>query len=113
MKPTLSTVVVVLIALTVALVGVVDAATSDEWDTAAIFGLLAAVQLGLLGRISGARPAVPVRGDLVRWLRTRSAVTGEPVEALADRALAAYRDQYGDGPSRTRERTRPDEASHR
>ena len=35
--------------------------------------------------------AVPLRRDLVTWLRRRAATTGEPLEAVADRAVAAYR----------------------
>ena len=99
MIPTLPTAVALGVALVVAAVGGVDAARAQRWDTATVFCLLALVLLGLLARVRGRRPPVPVRGDLVRWLRERSAVTGEPVELLADRALAAYREQYGDAPA--------------
>ena len=98
MTPTLPSAVLVVAALVVASVGAADAGRTGRWDTAAVFGLLVVVLLLLLTRVRGRRPAVPVRRDLVRWLRERSAVTGEPVEALADRALAAYREQCGDLP---------------
>ena len=98
MTPTLPTAVALGAALVVCAVGAVDAARTQRWDTVAVFVLLALVLLGLLSRVRGRRPCVPVRGDLVRWLRERSAVTGEPVEVLADRALATFRDQYGDAP---------------
>jgi hypothetical protein len=39
-----------------------------------------------------------VRRDLVVWLRERSAVSGETIGALTDRALAAYRERYGQAP---------------
>lgn len=96
MTPTLPTAVALAVALTIATVGGVDAARLQRWDTASAFALLALVLLGLLARVRSRRPPVPVRGDLVQWLRQRSAVTGEPVDVLADRALAAYRDQYED-----------------
>ena len=99
MTPTLPSALALGVALVLAAVGAVDAARGQHWDTAAVFGLLLLVLLGLLTRVRGARPSVPLRGDLVRWLRERSAVTGEPVEVLADRALAAFREQYGDAPA--------------
>lgn len=99
MTPTLPSAVLLVAALAVASVGAVDSARSDRWDTVAVFGLLVVLLLLLLTRVRGRRPAVPIRADLVQWLRERSAVTGESVEALADRALAAHRDLYEDAPA--------------
>jgi membrane protein implicated in regulation of membrane protease activity len=98
MTPTLPAALLLAVALVITAVGGVDAARAQRWDTVTVFCLLALVLLALLSRVRGRRPSVPVRGDLVRWLRERSAVTGEPVEMLADRALATYREQYGDAP---------------
>ncbi len=43
------------------------------------------------------RPIVTLRGDLFRWLRRRSSLTGEPLPALTDRAVATYRHALADG----------------
>ena len=96
MRPTLPTAVLVVLALVVTGIGAVDAAVSSEWDLLVVLGLLAVLHLVLLTRILGGRREVPLRGDLVLWLRERSAVSGEPVEVLADRAVATYRTWYGD-----------------
>jgi hypothetical protein len=34
-----------------------------------------------------------IRADLVEWLNGRSEATGESPEAIADRAISAYRDR--------------------
>lgn len=81
--------------LVVAGVGVVDAFIGAEWDLFGLFALLVAITAGLVAHLEGQRPPVPVRRDLVAWLRERSAVSGEPIGAVADRALASYRDRYG------------------
>lgn len=96
MTPTLPTAVLLLAGVAVATVGAVDAGRADRWDTTAVFGLLVALLLLLLSRVRGRRPEVPLRRDLVQWLRERSAVTGEPVGVLADRAVAAHREELGD-----------------
>jgi transposase len=53
--------------------------------------LVAVLQLLLVMRTNGRRPSVPIRADLVRWLRDRAAAEGEPAELIADRAVSAYR----------------------
>ena len=96
MRPTLPTAVLVVVALVVTSIGATDAALSGEEDLFVVLALLAVLHLLLLTRLRGGRQPVPVRADLVTWLRARSAVSGEPVEVLADRALATYRAWYGD-----------------
>jgi hypothetical protein len=77
-------------------VGVVDSVLSREWDLLAVFAAALALQLLLLARLSGRRPAVPLRRDLVVWLRDEAALTGEPMERVADRAIGAYRAGFSD-----------------
>ncbi|MFQ5948583.1 MAG: hypothetical protein ACE5KX_06970 [Acidimicrobiia bacterium] len=91
MAPTRLHKVILITALFVALIGAIDAAVSREWDLFVVFILALALQVVLVLRLQAARPAVPLRGDLVRWLRERAAATGEPLEQLADRAVATYR----------------------
>ena len=75
-------------------VGVVDGIVSREWDLLAVFAIALLLQLVLLARLSTGRPAVPIRGDLVRWLREHSALTGDSMDAVADRAIASYRSGF-------------------
>jgi hypothetical protein len=77
--------------IVVCAIGVLDALIGDEPDLAAVFSLILVLQVVLLGRLQTRRPAVPLRADLVAWLRTRAASNGEPMEALADRSVVAYR----------------------
>ena len=72
-------------------VGAVDAAIGRVWDHFAVFVLATGVALLLLLTVLGRRPSVPLRADLVAWLRDRAAATGEPLEALADRCVASAR----------------------
>lgn len=92
MRPTLFTRASIGVLMIVAFVGAVDAAAGDEWDLTVIFTVVILGLGVLLARTSVARPLVPIRGDLVRWLSARAAVHGERVEVVADRAVAAYRD---------------------
>lgn len=75
----------------VAAAGAADAARSAIWDQ--LFVLALVVVLAVTGLIVGRsdRPVVSLRVDLARWLRDRSAVEGEPVDALLDRTVAAAR----------------------
>lgn len=79
----------------VAGVGTADAAISAEWDLLVVFVVVLGLALALVVRLETGRPSIPVRRDLVAWLRERAAVSGEPISALTDRALAAYRERYG------------------
>lgn len=83
--------VVLLVTLLVAAVGALDAAIGGVWDLFTVFVLVALLQLVLLLRISGRRPAVPLRADLVRWLRDRAEAEGESAERIIDRAVSSYR----------------------
>ena len=74
----------------------VDGIVSREWDFLAVFVAALALQLLLLARLSGRRPAVPIRRDLVAWLREQAALGGEPMESVADRAISAYQAGFSD-----------------
>jgi hypothetical protein len=82
---------VLTLAVVVSAVGALDAAVGGSLDLVFVFALAAVLQLTLLVRLQAHRPAVPVRADLVAWLRNRAADEGEPIGALADRCLAACR----------------------
>ncbi|MDY7103105.1 MAG: hypothetical protein S0880_18135 [Actinomycetota bacterium] len=93
--------VLVLAAITSA-VGALDAAFSREWDLFAVFALTLLLLVVLLVQLGGRRQTVLLRADLVAWLRARASRTGEPMEAVAERAIATYRlvydeDAAGDG----------------
>ncbi len=91
MIPTPNSALVLTIATLASFVGAIDAGVGDEWDLFAVFALVAALQLVLLAQVRAKRPLVPLRSDLVAWLRNEAALTDEPMEKLADRAVAAYR----------------------
>lgn len=96
MAPTTLHRAVLLMSSLVLAVGVIDGIVSREWDFLAVFAMALALQLLLLARLSGRRPAVPIRRDLVGWLRDQAALGGEPMEAVADRAISAYRAGFAD-----------------
>lgn len=91
MVPTTLNKAAMAVLLVVTLVGAADAAIGQVWDQVAVFALAAGVELTLLAGMLTSRPPVPLRGDLVSWLRERSAATGEPLELIADRCIAAAR----------------------
>jgi len=107
MAPTTLNRVVLLMSALVLTVGVVDAIVSCEWDLLSVFALALALQLSLLARLSGRRPAVPIRRDLVAWLRAQAALGGESMEAVADRAVSAHRAGFSGAPRTAREHTDP------
>lgn len=76
------------VTITVALVDVVVAGT---WDTAVVLGFALLLQLLLIVSLYAPRPTVSLRGDLYRWLDERAGATGEPIERITDRCVAAYR----------------------
>lgn len=80
-------------------IGAVDASISREWDLLVVLMVALGLSLALVGRLESRRPAVPIRRDLVAWLRDRSGVSGESIGVLADRALADYRERYGQAPA--------------
>jgi len=89
--PTPTNRAVLVLTAAVALVGVIDAAVGRNWDLLAVFALIAVLQGVRLLRLGGRRRSVPLRADLVRWLRDRAAAEGESAELIADRAVSAYR----------------------
>ncbi|MEO1060208.1 MAG: hypothetical protein AAFZ07_02230 [Actinomycetota bacterium] len=94
MTPSHQNLSLVALAAIVAAVGVVDAIVSGEADFVAVFGVILLLLGLLLLQTRSSRVRVSLRADLVRWLRRRSAASGEPLETIADRALAAYRAQF-------------------
>ena len=72
-------------------VGVVDAVRTDEGDLVLVLSVLLVLLVAALASTLRLRRAVELRPDLAGWLREQSAATGEPVERLADRCVAAYR----------------------
>jgi hypothetical protein len=76
-------------------VGMVDAGLERSWDQFVLFTVSAGLAVVLAGAVFGHRPVVSLRHDLMTWLTRRSALTGEPAEHIADRAIATYRAQLG------------------
>jgi hypothetical protein len=72
-------------------VGIVDTAIDRQWDVLAVLCVIGFLQLILLTQLHAHRPPVPIRADLVKWLRARAGMTDEDPGHLADRAVAAYR----------------------
>lgn len=95
MSPTNRNRLVVIGGVLVLATGTIDAAIGGQWDLFVVVLVALVLELVLLIGLESRRPAVPVRRDLVVWLRDRAAVGGEPLSVLVDRALAAYRDRYG------------------
>ena len=95
MSPTETTRLLVVAMVIVTVIGAVDAAIGGEWDLFVLFAVSLALSLALVARLETRRPAIPIRRDLVVWLRDRAAVSGEPLTTVADRALSAYRERYG------------------
>ncbi len=91
MTPTLRNRVVLLLVLVVATVGLIASAVNGTWDLTVVFGLTMALQVVILASVQWRRQSVALRRDLVEWLEDRAASSGEPVEAVADRCVAAYR----------------------
>ncbi|MDK1009936.1 MAG: hypothetical protein QGM46_06995 [Actinomycetota bacterium] len=95
MNPTATTRLLVVSGIVVALVGVIDAAIGGEWDLFVLFMTTFAIATALGLRFESRRPAIPIRRDLVAWLRDRSSISGEPLSTVADRAISTYADRYG------------------
>jgi hypothetical protein len=95
MSPTATTRLLVFSAIVVSLVGAIDAGIGGEWDLFVLFVGILAITVALGSKLESRRPAIPVRRDLVAWLRDRSSISGEPLSTVADRAIATYADRYG------------------
>lgn len=78
-------------ALLAASAGAADAALGRIWDQLLILLVIAGLCVTGLVLAHAGRPLISIRSDLVRWLRSRSAIEGERPEALLDRAVATYR----------------------
>jgi hypothetical protein len=87
----LRTAVLLVIALVVTTVGLVDVVRDGNSDLTLLFiGLLVLQAAALATAVLGHR-GVRLRPDLTAWLTRQAAATGEPIERLADRCVAAYR----------------------
>lgn len=103
MNPTVATKLVVTANVIVVAIGVVDAAIGTDWDLLLLLVFSLILSLALLFRLEAKRPSIPIRRDLVAWLRDRSAISGEPLATVTDRAVATYRDRYGQAHSTAEE----------
>jgi hypothetical protein len=83
------------VATLAALVGLADSILGGSADLTVIFVIVLAACLAQL-RIRPLRRPVRLRADLMRWLTERAQLAGEPVEQVADRAVAAYRSGLGE-----------------
>lgn len=72
-------------------VALVDAVRRGDSDTTLVTTAVLALLLALGAALLRTRHTVPLRPDLAAWLGRQAAATGEPVERLADRCVAAYR----------------------
>lgn len=70
---------------------VLDAGRERSWDLVVLLGAALLLQLGLVAAGTGARREVALRADLYAWAAQRSADTGEDLDHVADRCVAAYR----------------------
>jgi hypothetical protein len=75
----------------VSVVGIIDGIVGGDVDVVLMFSLTLLGWIVVVLRISWHRPAVPIRADLVRWMESRAVEGGESIDAVADRAIAAYR----------------------
>jgi hypothetical protein len=78
---------------TIAVVAALGMFESLRSDQIGLFGLMCFIEVMTVGLAWSLRRQAPVavRSDLVAWLETTSAITGESAGAVADRALSAYR----------------------
>jgi hypothetical protein len=91
MVPVQRTTVLLVVALVVTAVGLFDVVRDGNSDLTIVLTGLALLQAAaLLAVLLGSRE-VRLRPDLTAWLHRQAAATGEPVDRLADRCVAAYR----------------------
>ena len=95
MSPTATVRMLVTASAVVLAIGSVDAGISGEWDLLVLFVIGLGLSVALLFSVESRRPAIPIRRDLVMWLRDRAAVSGEPLTIVTDRAIATFADRYG------------------
>jgi hypothetical protein len=80
-----------LTAAALCVVGAVDSALDRAWDQVALFIATMLLIAAAAAFRHPDRRALTLRADLATWLKSRSELTGEPMEVLADRAVAAHR----------------------
>ncbi len=86
-----------LVSMSIGGLGLVGAFISAEWGLLAIITLSLLVQVAIWFRQGASRVPVALRSDLARQLELQSERSGEPFEAVLDRAVAAHHHRlYGD-----------------
>ncbi len=95
MSPTGTVRLFVVSNVVVLVIGTIDAGISGQWDLFVLFVIGLVLSLALLARVESRRPAIPIRRDLVVWLRNRASVSGEPLTTVTDRAIATFAERYG------------------
>ena len=88
-----------LCAVVIAAAGAIDAATGRVWDQLAVLVVVVGLLVASLVVGRSRRPTVSVRADLARWLRDRSVVEGEDLDAVVDRSIATYREHLDGSPT--------------
>jgi hypothetical protein len=71
-------------------VGLLDALAAGIWDLAVVLTIIGVVLAVVIAGLRADRRSITIRPDLAAWIRQQAAATGEPVDRLADRAVAAY-----------------------
>lgn len=74
----------------VAAVGALDAAIGRTWDLVALFATVLVGSVAIAVALRSRRRLLSLRPDLAAALTERSRLTGEPLERIADRAVATY-----------------------
>ena len=95
MSPTGTVRMLVTASVVVLTIGSIDAGLSSQWDLFVLFVIGFSLSVALLSQVESRRPAIPIRRDLVIWLRDRAAVSGESLTTVTDRAIATFADRYG------------------
>lgn len=79
-----------LISLIICGVGLLDALIGEEWDLLVVIGLTTFVQLLIWFREWSSRVPVLLRSDLAHQIEVQAERSGEPFEAVLDRAVSWY-----------------------
>jgi len=95
MSPTGTVRMLVTAIVVVLVIGSIDAGVGGEWDLFVLFAVGFGLSVALLFRVESRRPAIPIRRDLVAWLRDRAALSGEPLTTVTDRSIATFAERYG------------------
>ena len=95
MSPTGTVRMLVTANIVVLTIGSVDAGIGGQWDLFVLFAIGLALSVALLFRVESRRPAIPIRRDLVIWLRDRASLSGESLTTVTDRAIATFAERYG------------------